>query len=629
MVSRFADRIARWFEGLYDPLAPSPTAEAPPPRALAPFLAWIYRDARGPLAAALACSLAVGLLEAALIAGVGALVDRAVESGPERFFEDNAWFVAGLVATIVALRPAAVLGQGALNSLVIWPGVTPATYWRLHRHTLGQSLGFFEEDFAGRLAQKQMQAGAATASLAVDVITAFGMLAAFLVGMAAALGVADWRLAALTLLWAALYLVALHRLLPPIRARSKLRAERRAAVSGQMVDSFTNIQAVKLFPHVEGGDSREEKAAREAVEAYRASAFGFGRAAMRLRLALAALGAGGLLVMIGAAFQLWSAGAATPGLVAAAGMLTLRLTAMSNWIAFTALGVFTELGTLEDAIDTLTPPHDVIDRPGARDPAPGPDGAIGRVAFEAVSFRYGRETGGVRGLSLEIAPGEKVGLVGPSGAGKSTLIRLLLRLHDVESGRVTLDGQDVRDLRQDGLRARIAVITQETAMFNRSALENIRYGRAGADEAEAIAAAKQAQAHEFVLGLRDGRGREGYAARLGERGVKLSGGQRQRIALARAILKDAPVLVLDEATSALDSEVEAAILDALYRLMAGRTVIAIAHRLSTIAQMDRIAVMDDGRIVETGSHAALLARNGLYARLWARQSGGFIRHAAE
>ncbi|MEO1331032.1 MAG: ABC transporter ATP-binding protein [Pseudomonadota bacterium] len=623
MLDRPTARLWRWLETLYDPFRPVP--DPAPPAAVRPFLEWIYRDAKGPLLAAIGCSVAIGLLEVGLIWGVGSLVDRALASSPERFFAENAWFLVGLALTIAVLRPAAILGQGAVNSLVVNPGLTPATFWRLHRHSLGQALGFFEEDFAGRLAQKQMQAGNAVSSLAVDVINAFGLLISFIIGMSLALGASDWRMAAATLLWAGLYFLVLRRLLPPIRAKSRARAERRAAVSGQFVDSFTNIATVKLFPAEVGAEPREERAARESISAYRTAAIEVGRSVMALRIALAALNAIVLLLMIGLGFWLWSIGIVSAGVAAAAGMLALRLTAMSNWIAFTALGVFTELGTLEDAIGTLSPAHKVTDRPGA---IPTPE-RPGRVAFEDVSFRYGRDVGGVERLSLEIAPGENVGLVGPSGAGKSTLIRLLLRLNDVEDGRVALDGRDVRDLTQNTLRARIGVITQETSMFNRSAMENIRYGRPEASDAEVVAAAKRAQAHEFIEGLRDGRGRTGYEARLGERGVKLSGGQRQRIALARVFLKDAPIVILDEATSALDSEVEAEILDALYALMEGRTVIAVAHRLSTIAHMDRIATMAAGRVVETGTHAALLSAGGLYARLWARQSGGFLNLAAE
>ena len=374
---------------------------------------------------------------------------------------------------------------------------------------------------------------------------------------------------------------------------------------------------MKLFAHA----TREETAARESFDRWRDASFRFGREVTKLRLGLNVLNAALMASTLGLALWLWSSGGGVSiGAASAAGMLAFRATGLSGWIAFTALAIFSNIGTLEDSVKTLTPPHDVTDKPDAAAPTP----AEGRIAFEDVRFHYGRDTGAIDDLSLIIERGEKVGLVGPSGAGKTTLVSLLLRLYDVEDGRVAIDGVDVRDLTQDGLRRQIGVITQETAMFNRSARDNILYGRPEASVEEAIEAARRAHAHEFIESLKDFRGREGYDAYLGERGVKLSGGQRQRIALARVFLKDAPIVVLDEATSALDSESEAAILRSVQSLMAGRTVIAIAHRLSTIAQMDRIVVMNQGRIVEQGTHSALLEAGGLYAQLWARQSGGFI-----
>ncbi len=329
--------------------------------------------------------------------------------------------------------------------------------------------------------------------------------------------------------------------------------------------------------------------------------------------------------LIGTALWLWSQGTATAGDIATAGLISTRLAQMSGWVSMTAMGIFSNIGEIEDGMRTLSPAHRVTDRADARDPGT----SRGRVAFEEVRFGYGRKEAALDGLDLTLAPGEKVALVGRSGAGKTTAVSLLLRLYDVEGGRITLDGADIRDLTQDGLRSQIGMVRQETAMFNRSAMENIRYGRPGASDAEVLEAARRAHAHDFILTLRDFNGREGYAAHLGERGVKLSGGQRQRIALARVILKDAPVLVLDEATSALDSEVEAAIQDTLETVMEGKTVLAIAHRLSTIARMDRIVVLEDGHIAEEGTHASLIARGGLYANFWEHQSGGFIGLAAE
>jgi ATP-binding cassette subfamily B protein len=461
-----------------------------------------------------------------------------------------------------------------------------------------------------------MQTANAVVTVTQDSLTALGMLAAYLVAMAVALGAADLWLAGVVVIWAGLFALALRWAVPRIRSRSKARAEARARVTGQLVDSLSHIKTVKLFAH----GRREEAAARGALTRYREAALAFGRPMMAMRLILAVLNVALTLAMLGGALWLWSDGGASLGVVAMAAMLTLRLTAMSNWIAFSALSIFGELGTIEDGAATLSPSHEVVDRPAAAPPAP----VRGRIAFRDVSFRYGRPTGGVHGLDFTVEPGQKVGLVGRSGAGKSTAVSLLLRLHDVEAGQITLDGADIRDLTQDGLRRAVGTVTQETAIFNRSALDNILYGRPKAGRDAAISAARRAHAHDFITTMRDGRGRGGYDAHLGERGVKLSGGQRQRIALARAILKDAPILVLDEATSALDSEVEADIQEALAEVMRGKTVVAIAHRLSTIAAMDRILVMDGGRVIEDGPHAALLAQNGVYAGLWARQSGGFL-----
>jgi len=609
-----APRAFGAFERMIDPFMAD--GAGPPPRGLGGFIRWGLANVRRPVALLAGFSFAVGAAEAGVFWMIGALVDRAAAAGPQAFFAQEWPWLAALAVLVALVKPLAQLGQNAMTSLALAPALNAMTVWRLHRHTLGQSMRFFEEDFTGRIAQKQMQTANALVTVTQDSLTALGMLAAYIVTMAVALGAADLWLAAIVVVWVGLFALALRWAVPRIRARSRARAEARARVTGQLVDSLSHIRTVKLFAHAR----REEAAARAALTRYREAALAFGRPMMAMRLILAVLNVALTLAMIGGALWLWSVGGATLGVIAMAAMLTLRLTAMSNWIAFSALSIFGELGAIEDGAATLSPAHDVTDRPAAAPPAR----VAGRIAFEDVTFRYGRPTGGVAGLNFAVEPGEKVGLVGRSGAGKSTAVSLLLRLHDVEGGRVTLDGVDIRDLTQDGLRGAIATVTQETAIFNRSALDNILYGRPDAGRAAALDAARRAHAHDFIAGLRDGRGREGYDAHLGERGVKLSGGQRQRIALARAILKDAPILVLDEATSALDSEVEADIQDALVSVMAGKTVVAIAHRLSTIAAMDRIIVMDDGRVIEDGPHAALLARGGVYAGLWARQSGGFL-----
>jgi ATP-binding cassette subfamily B protein len=604
----------RWAERMIDPFA---AYDRPaPPSELIPFLRWALAGAGWPVALLAILSLGLGAAEAAVFWLIGGLMDRAAAAGPQVFFAQEWLALVALLAMVLVIKPAVQLAQNAMTSLSLGPGLNPRTIWRLHRHTLGQSMRYFEEDFTGRIAQKQMQTANALVSVTQDALTSLGMLASYLVMMAVVLGAADPWLAVITGLWCAAFAASLVWAVPRIRDRSRRRAEARATVTGRLVDSLSHIRTVKLFAHA----GREEENARGALSRYREASLAFGRPMMAMRVILAVMNAAVTVAMIGAALWLWSVDRASLGTIAMASMLTLRLTAMSSWIAFTALSLFGEIGTIEDGAKTLSPPHGVTDRPGARDPAP----VRGAVAFERVGFGYGRAVGGVRDFDLAVAPGEKVALVGRSGAGKSTAISLLLRLYDVEQGRITLDAADIRDLTQDGLRRAVATVTQETAIFNRSALDNILYGRPDAGFEAALDAARRARAHDFIEALRDGRGRAGYAAHLGERGVKLSGGQRQRIALARAILKDAPILVLDEATSALDSEVEAEIQDALAEAMQDKTVIAIAHRLSTIARMDRIVVMDAGRIVEQGTHDALLAQGGLYADLWSRQSGGFI-----
>ncbi|MGF1446807.1 MAG: ABC transporter ATP-binding protein [Pikeienuella sp.] len=605
------------FERLIDPFPQERTA---PPETLGAFLRWLLRGTEPAVFGLLVATIALGVAEALVAYAVGWVVDRAAVVSPEVLFAED-W--PGLLAIglfFLILRPGLMALTAGFISRGIVPGFTSLTIWRLHGHTLGQSMSFFEDDFAGRIAQKETQTAVAMTDATTETLNAIVYGVATLTAAMAILAVADWRLALLLSVWFAIYLRLVLRRLPRIRACAKARAEARAAASGQLVDSLSHMTTVKLFAHA----GREHEAARSALARYRAAGIAFGRESWNFRVRLAILASALPVLLIGAALWLWTEGMAGPGLIAMAGLISTRLSHMSGWISFTAMGIFTNLGVVEDGMKTLSPAHEITDAPDAAVPAR----AIGRIDFDGVRFQYGRAGGGgLERLDLAVAPGEKVGLVGPSGAGKSTVLKLLLRLHDVEAGQVSLDGRDIRTLTQDGLRAQIATVTQEPAMFNRSALDNILYGRPEAGRAAAIAAAEEAAAHDFILGLRDRKGRTGYDAHLGEDGVKLSGGQRQRIALARAILKDAPVLVLDEATSALDSEVEAVIQAALARLMAGKTVIAIAHRLSTIQSMDRIVVLDRGRIVEEGPHLALLARQGLYARLWARQSGGFLHES--
>lgn len=604
----------KFFENLFDPFA---AADGPPPTGFRAFALWIFAGTGTAIKLQALVSMLVGLSEVVAAWCVGLIIDRIGTQGRETFFDDFTWVLITMVVFMLLLRPIVMITQAGLNTLALGPGLTHVGVWRLHQHTLGQSIEFFEEDFAGRINQKQMQTATALGDVVMETLNAVTFAASMLIGGAIAMGLAEWRLAMVLFIWFVVYYFALRWGLPRIRAVAKARAEARSAISGNFVDSISNISTVKLFAHTD----KETEAARLTLQQFRDAALNFGRRTFEFRIVIAFLSMLLPVSLIGASLWLWYIGAAETGAIVVAGILSARLGAMSGWFSFMLMGLFTNIGVVEDGISTLAKDHALVDSEGARNP----EKVSGEISFNAVDFHYGREGGGgLNQFNLTIRPGEKVALVGRSGAGKSTVLQLLLRLREVEGGAITLDGQDIRDLMQDGLRKHIGMVTQDTQMFNRSTRDNILYGRPDASEADLIAACKRAQALEFIETLEDTRGRKGFDAYLGERGVKLSGGQRQRIALARVILKNAPILVLDEATSALDSEVEAAIQDTFDTLMQGKTVIAIAHRLSTIAAMDRILVLDDGRIIEQGTHDELLRTNGLYASFWNRQSGGFM-----
>ncbi len=611
-------RLHRWFADLIDPFAP---ADGPPPGTLRAFLGWTLRGAGRPIRLAVAASVSVGVTTVFGFWLIGWVIDRAQATG-QTFLADNAGLLALVAGFFALVWPATMVANAAFNSLTLNPNLYSMTLARINRHTLGQSLRYFEDDFAGRIAQKSQQTARAITEVVSETTNILGNAVAAALGAAVMVGLVDWRLGAAVALWMAAYAALIRYFLPRIRVRSTRRAARRAAVTGQIVDTVTNITTVKLFAH----GRFEDSATRDALGDYREAAIDWAGVVLSFRSLIFILA--GLLptVLVGGMLWLWGLGQATTGDIAAAGLVSTRLATMTGWVSFAALGIFTNIGEIEDGIRTLSPAHEIAD---ARD-AVTPAATCGAIRFEGVRFGYGRKEAALEDFDLDVRPGEKVALVGPSGAGKSTVVALLLRLYDVEAGRILLDGRDIRGLSQDGLRRQISMVRQETAMFNRPARDNIAYGSPDATDADVIAAARRAVAHDFIEGLEDFMGRTGYNAHLGERGVKLSGGQRQRIALARAILKDAPVLVLDEATSALDSEVEAEIQGALAEVMEGKTVIAIAHRLSTIARMDRIVVLEAGRIVEQGTHTELLRRGGTYARFWNRQSGGFLNlEAAE
>ena len=605
----------RLFARMIDAFRP---ADGPPPRKLLAFFRWCLSGAWPGLIFAAFTSALGGVADVASAVLLGAVVDAVISTPVDRIWADQGWLIFGFAAFFLVIRPAVVGLSTASSSVIINRNILPLVLSRLHRWTMGHAVTFFDNDFAGRIAQKQMQTARAVTEVASEFVNVITFALASVLGSAAFLVSVDrWGALAL-ILWLVAYILLIRFFMPRIRSRSASRASARAMITGQVVDTITNIKTVKLFAHAE----YEDRAALGAMAGFRESALDFGRISTWFRLSLMIVAGALPVILVGGAILLWQQGQASAGDIAASGAIAMRLAQMTGFVSMALMGVWGSIGEVEDGMKTLAPPHDLTD---------APDAVVlgrvqGRVDYDHVDFAYGRGDGqgGIHDLDLHIAPGEKLGIVGASGAGKSTMVSLLLRLYDVEGGAVRIDGHDLRRVTEESLRRNIAMVTQETAMFNRSARENILYGRPDATEAEVIAAAQAAEAHDFVLGLRDHAGRTGYDAHLGERGVKLSGGQRQRIALARALLKDAPILVLDEATSALDSEVEAQVQAALHRAMRGKTVLAIAHRLSTIAELDRIVVLEGGHIVEQGRHADLLAQNGTYARYWNHQSGGFL-----
>jgi len=596
-------------------IAPFQPTNLPPPARSLPFFGWALRGAWAGVIWASFWSSVAGSLEAVSATILGHVIDAA-NGTPALVFQQHWQLFAIFAAFYLVVRPLVFGINTSALSLIIEPNLFPLILSRLHRWTLGHSVTFFDNDFAGRIAQKQMQTARAATDVVSGTIETVAFALASVVGSVALMVAIDGAVSVVLLAWVVAYALFIRYYLRRVRGASAMRASARANVTGQIVDTVTNMKTVKLFAHTE----HEDRVALDAMQSFRDSAMVYGAISSWFRFNL--MGLAGILpvLMVGATVWLWSTGSATAGDIAAAGAVSFRLAQMTGWVSFSLMGIFGNLGEVEDGLRTLTPPYSLTD---AADAGEMPR-VKGQIRMDHVSFAYGRKAGGLRDVSLNVAPGEKIGIVGASGAGKSTLVALLLRLYDTESGQIRLDGVDVRSVTQESLRRQIGMVTQETAMFNRSARENILYGRPDATEAEMVAAARAAEAHEFILTLKDHQGRSGYEAFLGERGVKLSGGQRQRIALARAFLKDAPILVLDEATSALDSEIEASVQDALGRIMQGKTVLAIAHRLSTIAEMDRIIVLDQGHIVEQGTHPQLLALGGLYARYWNRQSGGFI-----
>jgi ATP-binding cassette subfamily B multidrug efflux pump len=611
----------RWFEKHIDPFARGP--ETRPPGTLLAFY-WHYLAPVWPyLVLMLVIGFVGSIIEVSLFAYVGSLVDLMKQAeSPQSFFADHGWLLIWMGAVALVIRPVAFAVSDLVKNQMISPPVTNRIRWQTHRWVLRQSLGYFQSDFAGRIANKIMQTAPAMRESVMQCIEAIWFVLVYTLSALWLFAEADWRLTVPLLIWLVGYFLSLWYFVPAVKDRAVANAEARSMLTGRIVDSYTNIMTVKLFAHADREDSHAAAAMREHLETFKAQL----RTITWMNVTVWTLNGALMVATSGLALWLWSRGHVTIGAVALAMGLSIRIVNMSGWIMWVVTGIFENIGAVQEGMETISRPHEVVDAPDAR-PLSVPKGLI---RYEAIRFHYGKESGVIDRLSLTIRPGEKVGLVGRSGAGKSTLVNLLLRFYDLEGGRILIDGQDIADVTQDSLRANIGMVTQDTSLLHRSVIDNILYGKPEASEAEAMAAAREAQAHAFVPLLQDFKGRQGYLAHVGERGVKLSGGQRQRIAIARVLLKNAPILILDEATSALDSEVEAAIQEQLYNLMEGKTVIAIAHRLSTIAAMDRLVIMDEGAVVEEGSHASLLQKGGLYAELWARQSGGFLaKEAAE
>jgi ATP-binding cassette, subfamily B, multidrug efflux pump len=608
----------RFFENLVDPYTAYDEVDTPPTR-LWPFLLEYSQPFMKVFFWTALLSIIVAGVEIGLIYYMGRVVDL-LSGAPERVWETYGTELVLMALFVLFLRPALhVLDVVLLNNTIL-PNFGTLIRWRSHKHVLRQSVGWFENDFAGRIANRIMQTPPAAGEVIFQVFDAISFSLAYLIGAAILLVAADVRLLIPLLIWFALYAVLVRWTIKRVGPASQAASDARSTVTGRVVDSYTNIHSVKMFAH----NDHELAYAKEAIEHTRKTF----QVEMRIFTIMDAVlvTLNGLLIVgvVGWAVALWMQGEASVGVVAAATALTLRLNAMTGWIMWALTTFFRQLGVVAEGMETIAQPIDLVDHQDAKPLAL----TRGAIQLDGLSHHYGRETGGLDALDLTIGAGEKVGLIGRSGAGKSTLVKLLLRFYDADKGRILIDGQDIATVTQDSLRSNIGMVQQDSALLHRSVRDNILYGRPDATEEQVISAAKQAEAHEFILDLEDPQGRTGYDAHVGERGVKLSGGQRQRVTLARVILKDAPILLLDEATSALDSEVEAAIQDTLYGMMQGKTVIAIAHRLSTIAQMDRILVMDQGRIVEQGSHSELLAQNGLYAQFWTRQSGGFMNPEA-
>ncbi|MPQ67379.1 MULTISPECIES: ABC transporter ATP-binding protein [Pseudomonas] len=606
--------LYRRFEQLIDIFRDAPTAA--PPNTVLPFYLYYLRQVWPSFAALLIVGLFAALIEVALFSYLSRIIDLAQGTPNTEFFQVHGRELLWMAVVALILRPIFFGLHDLLVHQTISPGMTSLIRWQNHSYVLRQSLNFFQNDFAGRIAQRIMQTGNSLRDSAVQAVDAIWHVLIYVISSLVLFVEADWRLMIPLLIWIACYIGALYYFVPRVKARSVISSEARSKLMGRIVDGYTNITTLKLFAHTRFEQQYARDALVEQTEKTQLAA----RVVTSMDVVITSLN--GLLIVTttGLALWLWTQSLISVGAIALATGLVIRIVNMSGWIMWVVNGIFENIGMVQDGLQTIAQPVSVTDR----EQAPRLRVTQGEVRFEHVDFHYGKRSGVISDLNLTIRPGEKIGLIGPSGAGKSTLVNLLLRLYDLQGGRILVDGQDIAEVAQESLRERIGMITQDTSLLHRSIRDNLLYGKPDASDAELWEAVRKARADEFIPLLSDAEGRTGFDAHVGERGVKLSGGQRQRVAIARVLLKDAPILIMDEATSALDSEVEAAIQESLETLMEGKTVIAIAHRLSTIARMDRLVVLENGRIAETGSHAELLAHGGLYARLWQHQTGGFV-----
>ena len=604
----------RWFESLIDTFPP--IEREMPPRSVWRFYLHYLRPLWPILLATLIAGLLLALVEVAMFDFLGRIVDMLAEQPGPEFFRRHAGELVWMAAITLVARPIFTGLHNLLVNQAIVPGLSNRSRWLMHNYVVRQSLAFFHNDFAGRIANRVMQTGTSLRESAVQMVDALWYIVVYTGSALWLFAQADPWLMVPLLCWLVVYVGLMAFFVPRMKARAWVASDARSKATDRIVDGYTNIATLKLFSHAR----REEAYVRDAIDELAVKHRLQTRVTTAMDTAIAI--ANGFLIVgtCGLALWLWSRGQISVGAITLATGLVIRIHNMSGWIMWTVNGIFEDIGSVQDGMQTIAQPLTVQDQPTAL-PLQVTRGA---VHFDQIHFHYGKRGGVIAGLDLRVRAGEKIGLVGPSGAGKSTLVNVLLRLYDLEQGRILIDGQDIAQVTQESLRGQIGLVTQDTSLLHRSIRDNLLYGRPQATEAQLLDAVHKARADGFIDTLVDGEGRRGFDAHVGERGVKLSGGQRQRIAIARVLLKDAPILILDEATSALDSEVEAAIQDSLDALMSDKTVIAIAHRLSTIARMDRLVVMDGGRIVETGTHAELIAHGGLYARLWARQTGGFV-----